>query len=606
VSAITRRNGQFSVTAHRGDAKTLLAFNHDKAHATRLAGFTIHCAPEGVTPYYILNTLRFEDPSAHAQDSQEPANSSINAPIHKFRWLHIPGSAHQGVSPVRGKYTYTVTPRYFDADASLLPMDPALSVSVSVDVVPFERGAIELGFTRGFTQSQAFVHHFGLKAPLRPTKAALIYDTSANAGKNAAGEQYSFADEYVWLGYTGREKVFAMLDFIAAKKTRRLDMFAYDLNEPDVMHAVLDLAHSGRVRMILDDASLHHTAGKQGGTSKPEDQFDRLFSKEPNGVECIVRGHFGRYSHDKVMIAYDGKEPVKVLTGSTNFSLTGLYVNSNHVVIFNDPKVAKTYADVFEEAWRVHASGTKAFATSPLAAGPASFKSKTVPDTRVTFSPHTADEAAAVLTNVADRIAAESDKGKRGSVLFAVMSLSGGGGPVLPALTKLHSAKSVFSYGISDSPGGIVLYSPKHLRGLLVTGKPKTTVLPAPFDQVPGVRGHQVHHKFVVCGFNRPDAVVFCGSSNLAEGGEKANGDNLIEIHDPDVATAFAIEALALVDHFDFLDRYQHAPKGKKKPPAAKSAAAAEAGWFLSSNDGWAKPYFDAKDLRSVDRLLFA
>src|SRR5207249_11030841 len=35
-------------------------------------------------------------PADHAQDAKEPARSSINAPIHKFRWLHVPGSVHQG------------------------------------------------------------------------------------------------------------------------------------------------------------------------------------------------------------------------------------------------------------------------------------------------------------------------------------------------------------------------------------------------------------------------------------------------------------------------------------------------------------------------------
>jgi hypothetical protein len=170
--------------------------------------------------------------------------------------------------------------------------------------------------------------------------------------------------------------------------------------------------------------------------------------------------------------------------------------------------------------------------------------------------------------------------------------------------------------GISDNPGGIYLYKPGTRQGLLVSGKPASTVLPPPFDQVPGVGlGHQVHHKFVVCGFNRPDAVVYCGSSNLASGGEEANGDNLLAIRDSDVATAFAIEALCLVDHFNFLDKYATGGKGSKptqkkgakpkKPSALPTHAAADAGWFVSTDDGWAKPYFDPKDLKCTDRVLF-
>ena len=43
----------------------------------------------------------------------------------------------------------------------MLPLDPALSAAVSIEVAPFQKGKIAIGFTRGFTQSQAFVHHFG-------------------------------------------------------------------------------------------------------------------------------------------------------------------------------------------------------------------------------------------------------------------------------------------------------------------------------------------------------------------------------------------------------------------------------------------------------------
>jgi hypothetical protein len=81
--------------------------------------------------------------------------------------------------------------------------------------------------------------------------------------------------------------------------------------------------------------------------------------------------------------------------------------------------------------------------------------------------------------------------------------------------------------------------------------------------------GHEIHDKFIVCGLNTDDPVVYCGSSNLASGGEAENSDNLLEIHDAEVATAFAIEALLLVDHYNFLDRYA-TPKGPRGKIAKK------------------------------------
>lgn len=494
---------------------------------------------------------------------------------------------------------------------SLLPLDPSLTVSLSTAVVPFVKGNLRLGFARGFTQSQAFVHHFGKNALIRPRTKDLLFDTSQPSGANAQGDKYTFSDEYEWLGFTARERIFELLNETLQDASLHLDMFAYDLNEPDLMTIVLNLAKQGRVRVILDNAALHHDM--KG--SKAEDQFEKEFTKSKKGTAAILRGKFGRYAHDKVLIVSNAQGPFKVLTGSTNFSVTGIYVNSNHVLVFDEKEVAEVYSKAFDQSWNNNVSKA-AFQTSALATGVFTSAAHSIPPTSITFSPHSAADAAKVLEGVVKRIAAEGAKKTGGSVLFAVMQIDNGTSPVYQALNDIHQNESIFSFGISDSPKGISLYKPGMKTGLLVSGKPAGTVLPPPFDQVPGVGlGHQVHHKFVVCGFNQPDAVVYCGSSNLTNGGEEANGDNLLTIQDADVATVFAIEALSLVDHFNFLDKYATGGKGStasqkrgakpKKPSASPKDAAVSAGWFVSTDDQWTKPYFDPQDLKCADRILF-
>ncbi|MDR3636038.1 MAG: phospholipase D-like domain-containing protein [Isosphaeraceae bacterium] len=593
-----------TVKAYRGDAKTLLAFNlPDRASAKDLAGFTIQCQPPGQPAFYLQNNLRFEVPGQHAQVATEPATSSINAPFHKFRWLHIPGT-FQGTKPTFGPNVYTVTPRFFDGAGALLPIDRGRSVSVTVDVQPFKTKGLELGFTRGFMQSQAFVHHFGLKAVLRPKGNELQFDTSAVSGTNNQGQTYTFAEEYDWSGFTARAKIFGILNEVLNDKSLHLDVFAYDLNEPDVIAVLLQLAKQGRVRVILDDAALHHS----GSSPRPEDEFEALFTKAAQRGAAILRGHFKRYAHDKVFIVSKNSAATKVLTGSTNFSVTGMYVNANHVLVFNDPKVAAKYQDVFNASWSGNVKGP-AFLQDPLSAATFNATSKLTPQSEITFSPHASTFAEQILDGLVARIQQE-EKTAHGSVLFAVMEIGTGTGPVYPALQKLHENQQIFSYGISDTTSGIELYAPGKTTGVLVTGKPTKSQLPPPFDQVPVIPGvgHQVHHKFVVCGFNGNNPVTYCGSSNLALGGEESNGDNLIAIHDGDVATVFAIEALALVDHFEFLDRSATTkPKAPKRAPkfASKQQLAVSAGWFLSTTDQWAAPYFNPGDLHCVDRELF-
>lgn len=610
MSVVRANNNVIVVSAYGGDAKTLLAFDLVAESArTGLAGFTIEVHPPGGPSYFVENNLRLADPSKHVQVAGESAFSSVNAPIHKFRWVHVPGLVHQGGTPVFGAYTYVVTPRYFSAAGVLQALDSSTSVSVNVDVGPFIKGALRVAFTRGYVQSQAFVRHFGPSAHIRPAGDDLIFDTSAPAGTNTAGHSFTYAQEYDWMGFTAREQVFDILREVDADPSLRLDVFAYDLNEPDVCALLLKLGKTHPVRIILDDAKLHHTTDNP----TPEDHFEQKFNAEAGRDAAIKRGHFGRYAHDKVFIVTDQQGPRSVLTGSTNFSVTGLYVNANHVLVFDDRQVANTYADVFAEAWKTDVK-TAPFAASKWAAGPITFggNGQALPSTSITFSPHSAQVAQTILTGLVDRINSEGAVTGTpvGTVFFAVMELNGASAnPVYTALNAVHSDPNTFSFGISDAPGGVSLYPVGAKTGVLVTGKPGTTTLPPPFNQVPGIAGHEIHHKFVVCGFNGVDPVVYCGSSNLALGGEQANGDNLLAIHDADVATAFTIEALLLVDHYNFLDSVGKkatstgAPAGP--PQADRQAAAVAAGWFLGTTDQWAEKYFDPNDLHSVDRRLF-
>ena len=505
-----------TVRAYVGDCKTMLAINFtNPSSATNLAGFTIQAKPEGKAAYFLSNTLQFENPGTHAQVAGEPATSSVNAPFHKFRWLHVPGSVHQGTQPYFGNYTYTVTPRYFDAKQSLTPLDPSLSVSVTAFVGPFVTDHLKLGFTRGYTQSQAFDYHFGRNALIRPKGKELLFDTSQVSGANGAGAQYTFASEYEWLGYTARARIFEFLDEILRDPSQYLCVFAYDLNEPDICKSLLQLAEQGRVRVILDNAALHHSAT----APTPEDEFEDEFRKVAESPADILRGHFGRYSHDKVFVSFTKEQALKVLTGSTNFSVTGLYVNSNHVLILDDEDVARKYGDLFNEVWNGGVK-LKTYLDSPFASLVYSAPTRNLPVTSITFAPHEEATVTSILGGIVNRIQAEQGKhGPEGSVLFAVMEIDNGTSPVYQALKDIHEQQDVFSMGVSDSHSGISLYAQASKTGILVTGKPGSSILPPPFNQVRSIAGvgHQIHHKFVVCGFNGNDPTVYCGSSNLAQ-----------------------------------------------------------------------------------------
>jgi hypothetical protein len=175
-----------------------------------------------------------------------------------------------------------------------------------------------------------------------------------------------------------------------------------------------------------------------------------------------------------------------------------------------------------------------------------------------------------------------------------VMEL-GGSGSVLQILQKAHSSSKVFSYGMTQADAGFTLYKPGQ-PGVLVPFSALIKQVPPPFDkEFTGGAGQVIHDKFIVIDFNDANPVVFTGSSNLADGGETQNGDNLLAFHDQAVARLFATEAIRLIDHYYFRAAVSKATAVK---PLMLTACGGDPKWWV--ND------YDVNSMRNVQRLLFA
>jgi phosphatidylserine/phosphatidylglycerophosphate/cardiolipin synthase-like enzyme len=308
-----------------------------------------------------------------------------------------------------------------------------------------------------------------------------------------------------------------------------------------------------------------------------------------------VAGDFKRFAHDKVLIKKDKDgNAVKVLTGSTNFSVRGLYAQANNVLIFDDPGTADLYEQAFQTAFTAMAHATQAQIAKQW------FDVATVglPPFSVSFAPHSSanislDKVSAAIQNA------------QSSVLFAVMELDGGG-DVLSQLRNLAGRAGIFSYGITQSlksnpsdpgslaqPVGVNVYKPGESNGILTPFAFLKAQVPAPFQaEWGGGMGQVIHDKFIVVDFNDHTPLVFTGSSNLSEGGEMENGDNLLCIADRATAIAYAVEAIRLVDHYHFRAVMQSATNNQPLT--------------LQTNDAWCTPYYDPNNIKSRDRTLFS
>jgi phosphatidylserine/phosphatidylglycerophosphate/cardiolipin synthase-like enzyme len=579
-----------SVRAYKGDAMTLLAFDLDESLLENFVGFSVRVKQGERDPYFLANRLSFKPVilKRNGIDEREKL-STLYSPYQKFRWVHVPSSEHYIDNPYFGRYTYEVTPRYLVGDV-LENLNPNHTVSVTIDVSPFREGEIEVGFTRAFISSQAYAYHFSNNGKLRPNKEDLIFDIKAISGTakrwNPQGGKmedtpYTFEEQHEYLGWQARDRVMEFLEETLNDESLTLDVFAFDLDEPIVVEKLIILAKQGRLRIILDDSKDHIKKGCF------EEQFEDLFKKGAADKKAIARGHYQALSHSKVFIQRRGSNAVKVLTGSTNFTTHGLYINANHVVIFNNHRVAQLYADVFDASFGKELMSS--FKKTEWAKTDFLIGEQGLPDMTIRFSPHPKGVADKLFRTISKKI----EKAER-DVLFAIMN-DRSKSDILDAVRKQVKSDEVFTYGITDTAKDVFLYKPHSKRGVRVAGKGTETALPPPFHTVAKVPGISIHHKFIVVDFRGKNSVVYCGSSNLAYDPEQKNGDNLIEIRDEDVVTAFAIEAVRLVDHFHWRNKKQSAKEKKSS-------------LYLNDNSDpkkiWYKSYYNPDDLHYLERTL--
>ncbi|QSN63482.1 MULTISPECIES: phospholipase D-like domain-containing protein [unclassified Caballeronia] len=567
-----------TVKAYMGDRCVLLAFSLADHLTDQLAGFAIRRTPASTVNWtWLGNRLNFEGAYPDPHLSKEGKFfSSDKAPFQKFWWVDFPPDGSSG------RFRYEVVVKRFKDEGTTDLIDDQ-RVDLEIDVGPFKDGQIEIAFTRGYLSSQAYADKFH-NAPFQPKK-------------NEGGWNFlttPFKEEWTWLGGHGRQAIIDFLNDCHADTTCTLDAMVYDLNEPDLITALELMAKAGRLRLLSDNDPKQHGDDTSAGQAYAAIKSAAAAEQEGN----FKRGHFGRFQHNKVLIKRDeSRKAVRVLTGSTNFSITGLYVNANHVVVFDNEAVAEKYGTAFQAAFDADLH-RPAFEQDDISQHEYDVAEVGLPALKLSFAPH--KEPTFSLNTLLDAVShAES------SVIFAVMELSGKGN-VLEALRKIHENPKVFSYGISDDVdesdntiNGTTVYSPRTLAGELVYSKENPEKFPPPFNtelEVHGAAAHVVHHKFVVVDFNGTKPVVFGGSSNLADGGEQLNGDNLFAIYDRAIATVFAIEGLRLVDHYAFAAalKREESDGAAPKPLSLKQ-----------DKDKWYAPYYEDGNIRQTERLLF-
>lgn len=554
--------GGLTVKLYRGEGVCLLAFDLKNADATDdFVGFSIEVKYPGWQSFRALrNRLHFKyDTPGITQFS------SLEAPFQKFRWVHVPRDV------TAGEFEYRVTAQYMRGGMLQTGDQVQVSISLQPDTI---KGFLNVGFTRGFASSQAYREKFKndadiLPPPTAPSKDNLTHDMTPHEAA------------YEWLGFEARRLIMDTLQEVIDDETLTLDALIYECKEPRILEKLKTIG--SRMRAIIDDHD----------DQADEDSAESISAAElaETGAE-VKRLHFARQQHNKVLIVKRDGVAVKAIAGSTNFSLRGLYIQANNVLLFSDDTTPGVFSKVFDAYWEPETKAAPKFRANSLSQTWWVVRDKPGSRVSVCFSPHS-DESLS-LTPVAAAIEeAES------SVLYAVVFLNQLTGRVREALDELMD-RALFSYGVAQRVGGLAVNKPDGSRGLLPFAYLRENA-PPPFKEEwsgnTSDRSNMVHHKFVVTDFNGKRPMVFTGSSNMAAGGEKENGDHMICIEDRQIAIAYAIEALRMFDHFHFRVKTKEKEAGGRPLTLAVPPAEGKKPWFA--------PYYRSGHVKERDRTLF-
>lgn len=545
-----------TVKVHGGDRSAMLAFDLEPHLTKNFTGFAIKVTSPSGKSEWLLNRLNYDEGLHKKSSAQQGTHTPSNeAPFQSFRWFHAPLEVEDG------DYRYEVTAMYLRPGQD--KPEPGPSTYVDLDILP-PPSPMQLGFTRGYMSSQAYVDKFGDKKDFSPTPKSLDYNYAP------------YQEQYSWLGFHARKLMIDFIDACVKDPRSTLDLFAYDIDEPYIVSQLQSM--KGRLRAVLDNAPLHTKPG-----AMEIEVHKRLQASA--GEDHVVSGSFKRFAHKKIFIRKVDGKPHSVLTGSANFSLRGLYVQANSVLRIEDPDVAAKYEEAFQTAF----TNMKGFAKAPISQQWFDFNKPGLPRFSVAFSPHSRPNISL------DRVS-KAISGAQSSVIYAVMEMDGSG-KVLQELRDLPKQSKLFSYGVTQHSKGLSLYRPGQKKGVLVDFEYLKTNVPPPFhEEWSGGMGMVIHHKFAVVDFNDATPVVFAGSSNLADGGEQDNGDNLLAIYDRALVQAYAVEGIRLVDHYEFRDSLQNATK--TQPLILQGAK-------LSRNAvPWHQRFYDPKDISFTERTL--
>ncbi len=371
----------------------------------------------------------------------------------------------------------------------------------------------------------------------------------------------------------------------AKEQGKKVKLMLYELNDPELIDAIKALGPNCEI--ILANGAFKNN--KPGENDENAQVREDLKAAGVDVTDRIVKtGHF---DHNKVMIVCDAEgNPETVLTGSTNWTKTGLCSQANNAIIIHNAETAKDYSEEFD---RVKVAGND-YTSELLEGNSKAITTHTLPDgTKITalfaptanaedmefvrnlinnakgahflnfnpgvFQDDPNSDKATLVQTIIERLNPESEHYDPNFKVEGVLNQN------IPGLSCPKDSTEALPAGqrLRDNPVTLV-------SGRDMTDAYHGIVLPAAINndkddfireqlKVAGTHA-MVHSKYIVLDMGDGNYVTITGSHNMGFKASSKNDDNMTVVEgNKDVAAAYMLNERLTHKRYEFNDRMNQA-----------------------------------------------
>ncbi len=280
-----------------------------------------------------------------------------------------------------------------------------------------------------------------------------------------------------------------------------IDITSFDLNLPSFVNAIVTASHHGvQVRVVVD--GVNGTQKLSASESPTKQALDATQTLTGAGITVVNGGRSSGLMHDKIIII-DGKI---LYMGSWNMSYNDTFRNNNNLLRITNPTLIANYQAKFNELFVDKKFGTHAQVGAQT-------PQLTINGVQVEnyFSP---------VDNVMDKLVAYV-QGAQKSVRFMIFTYTDA--------TLANAMIARYQAGVD-------------MKGVIEDrGASQGAMVPLFCAKVPvEVDGNKytMHHKVIVI----DESTVITGSFNFTKSADQENDDNVLVIHNPDLAKLYLQE----------------------------------------------------------------